>query len=667
MTRMAADEAVALALRHHQAGDIRRAIDIYRQVLAHQPDHPQALQFLGVAMLQDGSRADAVALLERAASVTPNDADIRSNLGQAYRAAKRFDAAEAAFRDAIRLDPRSHVAYDNLGLLLEDTGRPAHAAESFERATALAPGNADVLAHLARALFKLNELGECVATADAALQINPDHVIALTVAGTGLAYLNRPTAAIDRLNRALARDPNSYPALVSLARASELLGRHADAVDAHQRAVVAGARSSDQAMRHSLLLLLHALPDQTPQQIAEAHQAWAAAYADPISTMAVPPVQSPRGNGRRLRIGYVSPDFHTHAVAFFVLPLLEAHDRTRFEIFGYCAGRQRDDVTGRVRAACDHWRDIGDIDDLPADAAAEQIRDDGIDILVDLAGHTACNRLDVFARRPAPVQVTYCGYPGSTGMRAMDYRITDAVADPPSVTEHLHSERLIRLPHGFLCYAPPPNAPDVAPLPRDVNGYVTFGSFNRAVKITPAAIDAWCRILTAVPDSRLLLKLAGLDEPATRTDWLARFGSRGVSADRILTRDARSPLADYLTAIGSVDVALDTFPYNGTTTTCEALWMGVPVVTLAGQSHVSRVGTSLLHSVDLEDLVAGTVDEYVGKAVALATDPSRLRNLRQNLREMMRRSPLTDAKRLAREIEDAFVAMMPDYGCGTPG
>jgi protein O-GlcNAc transferase len=349
-------------------------------------------------------------------------------------------------------------------------------------------------------------------------------------------------------------------------------------------------------------------------------------------------------------VGYVSPDFRQHAVAFFMAPILTQHDHRVVEVHCYVDQRNNDDTSSQLRRHADHWTMIAG---QPDEAVVQRIRQDGIDILVDLAGYTAGSRLGVFARQAAPIQVTYLGYPNTTGLPTIQYRITDRWADPPGETEHLHSEELIRPSSSFLCYAPPTGCPDVVEPPVVQGGRITFGSFNRGRKITDLVVSLWSRLLRELPSSRLLLKPGPVDRAALR----ARFSAHGVGADRIDIVAYSASILHHFADYGSIDVALDTFPYHGTTTTCDAMWMGVPVVTLAGHDHRSRVGVSLLRSTDLAELIAETPDEYVERALGLAQNPDRLRQLRAAQRGVMLRSPLMDAQSFTRALEAAYREM----------
>jgi predicted O-linked N-acetylglucosamine transferase (SPINDLY family) len=368
-----------------------------------------------------------------------------------------------------------------------------------------------------------------------------------------------------------------------------------------------------------------------------------------------------RTDGRRLKVGYVSPDFRQHSVAYFLEPLLRSHDRKVIEVFCYAEVGWPDTVTERFKQLADHWVTTVGMSD---DATAERIRRDGIDILVDLAGHTSKNRLPVFARKPAPVQVTWLGYPNTTGLTAIDYRFVDAVTDPEGETEALASETLVRLPGGFLCYGGPDDAPAPGPVPSLTTGTVTFGSFNNPAKLSAATLDAWADVLARLPQARLLLKGKPFADPATRALYLDRLAKRGVAVERI-ELVAWLPEEGHLALYNRIDIALDPFPYNGTTTTCEALWMGVPVITLRGDRHASRVGASLLTQTRLTDLIADSVEAYVETAVALAGDPARLSELRQSLRPRMAASPLCDAPAFADKIEHAYRTIWQRW-CAAP-
>ncbi len=401
--------------------------------------------------------------------------------------------------------------------------------------------------------------------------------------------------------------------------------------------------------RQNLLFALHYTPGFSRRLTFAEHLK--AARTRPFRPAPGAPVPASRTHGGRIRIGYVSPDFRQHSVASFIEPVIREHDRALFEVFCYANLPRADRTTERLKGLAEHWRDIHGIPDAQA---AAMIAADGIGILVDLAGHTSGNRLPLFALRPAPLQVTWIGYPDTTGLKGIDVRITDAIADPPGEEDRYHSERLVRLPRVFCCYLPPDAAPPVAPPPSSETGRITFGSFNNLAKVTPEVIALWSRVLHAVQGSVMLVKAQPLGDAGVRRRILALFEAQGIAPGRI-ELDAGQPTSlEHLEQYRRVDVALDTFPYNGTTTTCEALWMGVPVITLAGDRHASRTGATLLTSCGLVDLVTTSEAQYVEMARRVAADTGTLASFRSDARQRLTRSPLLDAAGVTRELEDVL-------------
>jgi protein O-GlcNAc transferase len=392
------------------------------------------------------------------------------------------------------------------------------------------------------------------------------------------------------------------------------------------------------------LFTLHYDPSNTPELLFNEHVKWATRHAPPAPAR---PHDNDRSPGRRLRVGYVSADFREHPVAHFILPILMSYDRDQLEVYCYSDVTQPDSATQRLRPFPNHWRETAG---LPDETLTELVRSDRIDILVDLAGL----RLLAFARRPAPVQVTYFNYPDTTGMSAMDYRVTDELAEPTGVSEAYSTEHLVRLPHCGWCYDPGADVPEVNPLPRSANGHVTFASLNNPIKHSEPTVVLWAKVLHAMPDSRLLL--LGVDADPANPTLAARFASHGIGRERLRFAPQR-PRRPYLELYHEADVALDPFPYNGGVTSCDALWMGVPLVTLEGNTYHSRQGVMLLTNLGLKDLIARTPEAYVDVAVALATDPARLAHLRSQLRSRMAASPIGDGAAFTRGLQAAYRAM----------
>jgi predicted O-linked N-acetylglucosamine transferase (SPINDLY family) len=483
-----------------------------------------------------------------------------------------------------------------------------------------------------------------------ALALEPQHADWRCALGEALALQGKPDAAAASYRAVLEIDPGDARAHNGLGVALLIVGRPEEAESSFRRAI---ETQPDYAEAHSnMLLAMHYRKGDDARLMYEAHLEWARRHARDLAR----PEHAGRAPApaRRLNIGYLSPDFQHHAVAWFIEPVLAAHDRSRFRTFFYSTVVNPDAVTRRFMTLCDEWRDIHTISD---GEAARLIRQDRIDILVDLAGHTGGGRPLVFARKPAPVQVTWLGYPNTTGLAGIDYRITDADADPEGEADRHHTEKLLRLATGFFCYAPPADAPDSGEPPVLESGRITFGCFNNLAKVTPEMIGLWSRILAGLPQARLIMKTHALGEESARRAIHGHFAANGIAAGRVELFGPEGSHGGHLGRYRQVDIALDAFPYHGTTTTCEALWMGTPVVTLAGRTHLSRVGVSVLRRIGLDELIAATPEEYVRKAVALARDPGRLRKLRAGLRQRMRVSPLLDAAAFARALESAYLAM----------
>jgi predicted O-linked N-acetylglucosamine transferase (SPINDLY family) len=490
-----------------------------------------------------------------------------------------------------------------------------------------------------------------VACANEVLQRRPDDSAALTLKGNALRVAGQLDEAVLSYQRVLALRPDAAEAHCNLGAAYQTLGRYPEAIAAYEQAVL--LNPDEPVFWGNLSVSLTYSPSHTPADVRTALRRFDEQLARPLCDMRLH--TNNRQPERRIRVGYVSPDFRKHAVAYFALPLIEGHT-AQVEVFCYYNHRQNDDWTTAFRKAASHWLDCAGMSDAEL---AERIRADGIDILVDLAGHTENNRLLTFARKPAPVQLTWMGYVTTTGMSAMDWRITHADADPEGADPH-YSERLWRLPGTMWCYRPLPDMPEVSASPFARNGHITFGCFNRYSKNSPMVLAAWAQILSRVPDSQLVICVP---EGEIRQQMARFFSERGIHTER-LAAFAKLNHQDFWKLHGEVDIALDPFPFGGGTTTCETLWMGVPVVSVTGSEggdfsprFASRMGYAFLNNIGLPELVANTVSQYVDIAVRLAQDPERLAYLRASLRSKMASAPLTDEARFAREMEEAYRAM----------
>jgi predicted O-linked N-acetylglucosamine transferase (SPINDLY family) len=649
------DRALAAAHAHYAAGRHHDAAELCHQLLAGS-DNAEALHLLGAIEHAHGNHSAAASLLTRAVARTPQAAAYHANLGAALHGAGRHREAAAALVQAATLDPNLVAAHFNLGNLRRDVGDLAGAVTAYAHALRIQPDYREALNNIAVTLWEDGRADKGVAYAELATGLHPDSAAAHLVHGEALRHAGRLSEAVAALGEARARGADAVAVARNLGNVLTSQGDIDGAIACMESALAdpaAGTPDERARLHSSLLFALNYRSDQTPEILAKRHRAWARAHAP---AAALPPAINDRDPERALRIGYVSADFLTHSVASFLEPLFAAHDRGAVSVLCYSGVRRPDAVTQRLMAKAAQWRNVYTLTDQ---ALAEVIREDGVDILVDLSGHTADNRLGVFALRPAPLQVTWLGYPGSTGL-AIDWRISDAIADPPGPGDMLSSERILRLADGFHCFQPPADAPPVGRAPC-AGGRVTFGSFNTFAKLSPATLQQWGAILAAVPQARLLLKDNRPHDPATARRHRERFAAAGIDPARLDILPRADGVAAHLAAYARVDVALDPFPYNGTTTTCEALWMGVPVIVRAGDRHASRVGASLLHRVGLDDLVAGDDAAYLQAAIAMANDPARIAALRGGLRARMQASPLCDAPHFARAIEGAYRAIWRDW------
>ena len=682
-------EAAAAAA---QRGDVATASQLCRRVLARDRDQPDANYFLGRFLREARDAAGAIGHFDRAAAARADDPAIHYHRGLALVDLGREDAAIEAFRTVTRLDPGSPQPYSDLGAALARSGQLAAAATAFENRLALDRRDPHTQVMLATVYQMLGRFADAEAAAARALALDARRADAQVARGNALSALGRLDDATACFERALAIDPQHPGALICMVSIHDDAGRFASAIEmgARVRAMLApnftlltrlgdayahfgdadraiecyeaagalpGLAPRARAAAASAVLRARMLHDRDDKAaLAAAHRAWDESFGRGARLLAAPFVND-RTPERRLRIGYVSPDFRRHAVSIFFMPVLGAHDRSRVEIACYSDWHRPDENTATIQGLSSIFRHTHAVDD---DALADQIRRDRIDILVDLAGHQPSSRMLMFAAKPAPLQVSWLGYPGTTGLSAIDWRISDAICDPPA-DDALSSERVLRL-KGFHAYVGPQEALPVGPLP-GAAAPLTFGSFNYLAKLSDATLRLWARVLAAVPDARLLLKGSyAVDEP-TRAMYHARFVAAGLPPDRFTILPRSPTVIEHLNLYGQLDVALDPTPYCGTTTTCEALWMGVPTLTLHGDRHAARVGTSLMTQVGLPEFVATSADDYVARAVAWASRREELAAIRAGLRERMMASSLCDVAGLARAIEDGYRMMWREW-CG---
>lgn len=587
-------------IAHHRAGRLIEAGAIYRRVKAAAPGNFDVLHLSGLVAFQQNRLAEAIDLLGRAHKTNPRDHVCEMRYALALNGARRTAEAEKHFRHAVQVKPDFVEGWENLAYCLKTQDRLDEAVACHEKVAALQPKYAPGWYNYGLTLSLVGRIGDALACHERALAADPRYALARYGRAQAMHQSHRMAEAVEDYDKFLALEPRCHEA------------------------------------RSYRLFALHSLDGISREQLFADHVAYGRA-------MGVAPQRSFSNTpdpGRRLKVAFLSPDLRTHSVAFFLEPLAAHLNREEFEIYLYHDHFREDAFTERLRPLAAKWRNfVGQ----PAEVVEATIRADAPDLLIDLAGHTGMtNRLPLFAKRLAPVQITYLGYPNTTGVAAMDYRFTDAVADPLDDADRFATEKLVRFAPTAWAYSPAPDAPPVAPAPCLSRGHVTFGCFNTPAKITDATLGLWAKILSAVPNSRLCLKGAGLDNAALRQRYLVPFASAGVTADRVDFLTRTNDTASHLACYHAVDIALDTAPYNGTTTTCEALWMGVPVMTKVGDRHMARVGASLLTAIGHPEWIAASDEEYVAGAVALAVSAENLAKIRSALRADLERSPLLD-------------------------
>jgi predicted O-linked N-acetylglucosamine transferase (SPINDLY family) len=651
----------------HARGSLAEATEQYQKALRLDPSRAVVANDLGTALAMQNRLDEAIPVFQQVVRLKPDFAQAHSNLGNALRLQGRLDEAINHLREALQLEPNHANAHGNLAIALLAHGKADQAIASSRQALLLNPSNAEALTSLKKALQLNpnlpeghNTLGNILAEAgqqeDAiaayrqALRLKPEFAEALSNLGIVLCKKGLVDEGIASFREALRLKPDYADALNNLANALKDQGQLAEAMALMER--VRQLKPDDARFHANVLGTLNYHPGSDPKAIYEEHRRWEQQHASFPEAKQRQPLRfandpSPE---RRLRVGYVSADFSSHVVGRNVWPLFRNHNHEQFEITLYPNMTHGDPMTEQFQKCADHWYAIAH---WPDEQVANWIRQHRIDILVDLAVHTLGNRLLVFARKVAPVQVTFAGYPGTTGLRAMDYRLTDPYLDPPGLFDDWYAEESYRLPHSFWCYDPQSEEPLVAPLPALEKRFITFGCLNNFCKVNDEVLQLWARVLREVKDSRLLL-LAKPGSHRQRTHDV--LGRHGIATERVEFIPPK-PRSEYLASYHQVDIGLDTLPYNGHTTSLDSFWMGVPVITLVGKTVVGRAGLSQLTNLGLQELAAHSPDEFVRLVVELAGDLPRLQALRTGLRERMKQSPLMDAEGFARGIEEAYQAM----------
>ncbi len=577
------------------------------------------------------------------------------DLAQLLEETGRTDEAVATINKALALDPGHGGAYAFRGMVAAKRNDVVAAMPDLEKGYRLAPNIPWVMDLYATGFAMQGRLREMIEICEKILEIDPNYTNTLARVSSAYYLEGYPSKAIDTGQRLVNLVPDDCEGYGKVAAGLVMAGRIEEAIEAFRSGVARDLNRGNQSLWCNYVFTLHYSDAIEPAQVFAEHRRFAKEFAAHRVPAAFTDADfdNDRDPDRRLRIGYLSPDFRVHSVASFIEPILTYHNRNQVEVIAFHVSTRKDHLTERFRTLADTFHSLGGATD---DDVVAKIREEKIDILVDLAGHTGENRTMVLARRPAPILITYLGYPGTTGLETVNYRFTDAWADPEGVTDELHTEELVRLPSGFLTFQPS-SAPPLTASPASKNGFLTFGCFNNLPKVTPTTMRLWASVLNAIPNARLVVKNRSFLDQETREETRLALVEAGVDPARLDLLEWIDGRRDHLQAYHQIDVALDTYPYHGTTTTCEALWMGVPVITLAGPMHTSRVGVSLLTQIGTPEFIAHTPEEFVEIAQRLASDLPAVDTLRHDLRVKMLGSPLFDYRTLARNFEAAFRAM----------
>ncbi len=638
------DAAFNLGLALAETGDFDEAISVLRDVVRTKPGHGPARIGLGNALAGRGYFDEAVTSYRSALEIRPQDSQAWLGLGNAYHALGQVSDAANAYERAVLLEPGSAANHSNLGNVLREMGRIDEAIVECRRALRLNPNSAEAHNNLGLALRADGQFEEARDSFQEAIQLSPETAQIHNNLGNALRSLGNLDGAVLSFQEAIRLDPKYADTFRNLGNVYKDMGEIDLAIASYRRAVEIDPSCPE--VHGNLVYALSFNPKSTTEDILAESLEWDRRHAQRLRSRIRPHSNDPSPE-RPLKIGYVSPDLRQHVVGANLEPLLRHHNREQYHVYCYANNSRHDAFTERLRGHAHAWREITGV---PDDAVAEAIRADKIDILVDLALHGAGNRLMLFARKPAPIQVTYLGYCGATGLEAIDYRLSDPYIDPEDSDLSCYREETIRLPHTYWCYQPLGDTPPINPLPALDAGYVTFGCLNNLGKVSRPALDLWIQILASTPRSRLLLQVpAG----SPRTKLLEYFSRNGIASNRVTFAD-RASWARFLQNYQAMDIALDPFPFNGGITSCDALWMGVPVVTLSGKTSVGRGGRSILSNLGLPRLIAATPGEYCEIAHDLAADLSRLSDMRAGLRERMEHSPLRDATGFADDVEMVY-------------
>jgi protein O-GlcNAc transferase len=637
----------------HNQGRLEEAIAHYQKALQLEPDYAEAYNNLGIAFKETLKIEEAIFSYQKAIQLKPDYVDAHYSLGNLFKNIGKVEEALAHYQKVIHFKPDYAEAYNKLGLIFHhDFGKVEEAIAHYQKAIELNPDYAEVYNDMGNALQNQGKTEEAITCYERAFSIEPNFVEARINLGNVFKELGRIDEALSLFQWVLNMRPDLPEAHNNLGIALQSLGKIEEAVMHYQR--VLQLKPDYTEAYSNYLMTLHYDTRSDKEELFKETVKWSEKYCLPLDSAkhfsnTVDPV-------RKIKIGYVSGDFRIHPVGFFIEAVLVNHNRERFEIYCYGNHHKNDEITSRFQSLPLYWRNIANLSD---EKVEKMIIDDGIDILIDLSGHSAQHRLLLFARKPAPVQATWIGYFDTTGMKAMDYIIADKCIIPEE-DEIYFVEKIARLPDCYLCYTPHTYAPEVKELPFLSRGYITFGCFNNIAKINPIVVAVWSEILQAVPGSRLCLGTQSFNSPSIRNEYIRQFAGNGVEADRIVFLE-KLPHREYLAYYENIDIVLETFPFTGNTTTVDALWMGVPVPTFVHDNFVGRLGLSILSTIGLNEFIAFTRDEYIRKVSSLAGDIERLSSLRRNLRDTLNDSSLCNGLEFTSDLENVYRDMWRNW------
>ncbi|MCG8373750.1 MAG: tetratricopeptide repeat protein [Balneolales bacterium] len=639
------------AVSLHQKGELTKAISLYRDILNQNPNHVDSLVNLS-AIVYNQNPQDSLNLLRKARQIAPENASVHFNLGNILQRHGYREKAIREFRQVIRLQPQHAEAYLRLGNLFSESSRLEDAVFCYNKAFYLKPEDVRVVNNLTDLLNRQGKYEEAEAMAKKTLQLHPNLFEAHGNLGNVYKNQGNYEKAEFHFKEALKLNPDQSLVLYHLGATLLYSNRHKEASE-HLRKSLEIDPTFYQA-HSSLVYAINYIEEPTQQDIFEEHVQWGVQHSHGIKEQGWPWIE--RTPEKKLRVGFVSPDFKAHVVALFIQQLFKHYDKEHFEFIGYAEVEKPDNFTSTFMSLLDGWRSTIGVSD---EEVYETIKGDQIDILIDLAGHTAGNRLKMMSMKPAPVQISYLGYINTTGVKEIDYRFCDAYVNP-SETQNYYTEQLFPLPNSFTCYEPINPSPPVSETPALTNGYITFGCFNNTNKLSPATIKLWSELIQALPGSRLMLKSSHLNDEHTIERFKTQFLAHGVS-ERALIFEGSSEIYEYLQCYSKIDIGLDPFPHNGGTTSHDMLWMGVPMITMEGDRYVSRFGVSILNNLGYPEWIALNEDEYIQKAMDLASDVRLLNNIRSGLRQEMEISPLCDGIEFTSNFENALKTLWNNF------